>query len=96
MAYLAPRRQHDAARLVAEQGRGDARGVQLVELGMTDAARDQLDQYLRGSGIGKLDLLGQSDDGVNTTIVAATDDGSSATIVVEFDTSIGYGSVERD
>ncbi len=46
--------------------------------------------------IGKLDLLGQSDDGFNTTFDAEAKDVGSATIVLEFDTSIGYGSVERD
>ncbi len=46
--------------------------------------------------IGKLDLLGQSDDGINTTFDAEAKDVGSATIVLEFDTSIGYGSVERD
>lgn len=47
-------------------------------------------------GVGKLDLLGQADDGFNTTLDAESGPGSDTTIVLDFDTSIGYGSVEND
>lgn len=51
-------------------------------------------------GVGKLDLLGQADDGFNTMLDAESgpggDTASAATIVLDFDTSIGYGAVEND
>ncbi len=46
--------------------------------------------------IGKLSVGGQDDSGFNTTIDAETDVSSDTKIVLEFDTSIGYGSVETD